>query len=236
MKKKIIISVAILVVLLVMAGGYYYAHYYSGYMRITANHTQLSSNGKSLFWFDVKHSNDINDVMFEDIEMEITRFSPDLILVEGSADKDKSDTRDAAILNGESAFANYLGRQASVIVEDIEPPFSKQIEYLLQVKYANMKLITRSKTVDALRGTKDIFRIAASLLDAVEKRPVRLVGIGLSGFTDTEYKQMTLDDMEDQRADDRKAALDGAMLDLQRKFGGSVLKTGDEMVAEKRFE
>jgi DNA polymerase-4/DNA polymerase IV (DinB-like DNA polymerase) len=106
----------------------------------------------------------------------------------------------------------------------------------LKVKYANMKLITRSKTGEALNGGKDIFHIAASMLDTVDKRPIRLVGIGLSGFADTDYKQMSLEDMGNRQADERKKALDAVLLGLQRRFGGGIIKTGDEIIAEKRFE
>jgi hypothetical protein len=70
----------------------------------------------------------------------------------------------------------------------------------------------------------------------VERKPIRLVGIGLSGFSNTEYKQMSLEDMGNLRTDEKKKALDGALLDLQRRFGGDVIKTGDEIIAEKRFE
>jgi DNA polymerase-4/DNA polymerase IV (DinB-like DNA polymerase) len=106
----------------------------------------------------------------------------------------------------------------------------------LKVKYANMKLITRSKTVEAINGAREIFQIAASMLDAVDKRPIRLVGIGLSGFAGEEYKQVSLEDMGNRHGDERKKALDAALLGLQRRFGGGIIKTGDELIAEKRFK
>ncbi|MDR1703656.1 MAG: DNA polymerase IV [Clostridiales bacterium] len=106
----------------------------------------------------------------------------------------------------------------------------------LKVKYANMKLITRSKTGEAINGAREIFQIAADLLNTVDKRPIRLVGIGLSGFTDTDYKQMSLEDMGSHQADERKKALDNALLGLQRRFGGGIIKTGDEIIAERRFK
>jgi hypothetical protein len=106
----------------------------------------------------------------------------------------------------------------------------------VKVKYANMKQITRSKSGDTINRAEDVYKIAAALLDTVDKRPIRLVGISLSGFSDSEVKQLTLADMGSAGESKRKDALDGAMLKLQRKFGGEVLKTGNEMVAEKRFE
>lgn len=106
----------------------------------------------------------------------------------------------------------------------------------LKVKYANMKLITRSKSGDAIRRSKEIYNIAASLLDTVEKRPIRLVGISLCNFTDSDFRQLTIEDMTDVREEKRKEFLDTALLELQRRYGGGVIKTGDELIAEKRFE
>jgi DNA polymerase-4/DNA polymerase IV (DinB-like DNA polymerase) len=105
----------------------------------------------------------------------------------------------------------------------------------LKVKYGNMKLITRARSGGAVNATKDIFNTAASMLDTVEKRPIRLVGVGLSNFTDADYRQMSLEDMGNLREEERKKALDGALLELQRRYGGEVVKTGDELIAERRF-
>jgi DNA polymerase-4/DNA polymerase IV (DinB-like DNA polymerase) len=106
----------------------------------------------------------------------------------------------------------------------------------LKVKYSDMKLITRSKSGDTVSRAKDIYDIAATLLDLVERRAIRLVGISLSGLTDSEFRQLTLEDMDKLQTEERRNALDGAMLKLQRKYGGAILKTGNEMAAEKRFE
>ena len=105
----------------------------------------------------------------------------------------------------------------------------------LKVKYANMKLITRSKTGDAISQAKDIYSTAASMLDKVDKRPVRLVGISLSGFTDSDRRQLTLYDAGDPQAEKQKESLDRALLALQRRYGGGIIKTGDELIAEKSF-
>lgn len=105
----------------------------------------------------------------------------------------------------------------------------------LKVKYANMRLITRSKSGDPICGARDIYNTAASMLDTVEKRSIRLVGITLSGFTELEARQLMLDDMDHLPEKERKDALDKALLNLQRRYGGGIIKTGDELIAEKRF-
>ena len=106
----------------------------------------------------------------------------------------------------------------------------------LKVKYSNMKLITRSKSGEIVNKAKDIYDIVASMLDTIEKRPIRLVGIGLSGFEESEYHQITLDDINTKRNIVKDETLDRTLLELQRKFGGDVIKSGNEIIAEKRFE
>ena len=106
----------------------------------------------------------------------------------------------------------------------------------LKVKYGDMKLITRSKSGDAVQEAREIYTIAAEMLDTVQRRPVRLVGIGLSGFTDSEFKQLSIEDMDALHDEERRRALGGTLLELQRKYGGGVIKTGDELLAEKRLE
>jgi len=105
----------------------------------------------------------------------------------------------------------------------------------LKVKYSNMKLITRSKSGATINRTKDIYDIVTALLDTVEKRPIRLIGIGLSGFEESEYEQITLDDISSKRNVEKEATLDKTLLELQRRYGGGVIKSGSEIIAEKRF-
>jgi len=106
----------------------------------------------------------------------------------------------------------------------------------LKVKYSNMKLITRSKSGGTVNKAKDIYDIAAAMLDTIDKRPIRLVGIGLSGFEESEYHQITLDEIGTKRDIEKDETLDKTLLELQRKFGGDVIKSGNEIIAEKRFK
>ena len=106
----------------------------------------------------------------------------------------------------------------------------------LKVKYSNMKLITRSKSGETVNRAKDIYDIVASMLDSIEKRPIRLVGVGLSGFEESEYHQITLDDISTKRNIEKDETLDKTLLELQRKYGGDVIKSGNEIIAEKRFK
>ena len=126
-----------------------------------------------------------------------------------------------------------LAKELSLKIR-LEGIFARTIT--LKVKYANMKLITRSKSGDAINQAKGIYNIAASMLDTVEKRPIRLVGIGLSGFAESDLRQLTMDDLGNQRDEQRRESLDRTLLELQRRYGGEIIKTGNEIIAEKRFE
>jgi DNA polymerase-4/DNA polymerase IV (DinB-like DNA polymerase) len=102
----------------------------------------------------------------------------------------------------------------------------------LKVTFKDMKKITRSKSGDATNKADDIYSTAAALLDKVERRPIRLVGITLSGFTDMPEKQLSILDCA---ADLKDEKLDAVMLDLQRRYGMDIVKTGGELIAEKRL-
>ncbi|ROR28219.1 hypothetical protein EDD66_105158 [Mobilisporobacter senegalensis] len=133
-KKSLVVCLAIILVLLIAVASYMLQVWKNNKYRIVAgDHLYLTSQNKSLLWFDIVHSNNPHDIMFNDIEIKFVEFSPDLVLVEGGYNSFEGN-RDTAIANGESAFAAFLAKQNEIAVDDIEPPFSKQIEYL-QTKY-----------------------------------------------------------------------------------------------------
>lgn len=107
----------------------------------------------------------------------------------------------------------------------------------IKAKYANMKQITRSKSGTPINRSGDIYKVADSLLNTIDRLPIRLIGVGLSGFTDTGYEQLTLEQLTASGANtEKKEKLDEALLALQKKFGADVIRTGNEMIAEQRFE
>ena len=101
----------------------------------------------------------------------------------------------------------------------------------LKVTYGDMKSITRSKTGETTSKAQAIYETAAALLDKVERRPVRLVGISLSNLTDSPNTQMSLFD----RGEAGQSKLDDAMLTLQKKYGRGVVKPASVLGAEKRI-
>lgn len=137
MNKKRIIMLVCIIILFVTGTVYYFQFTLSGenllYDIFGGNNLHIAANGRELYWFDVRHSNDPNAPIFQRIEHSLTDFSPDLVLVEGGFQTFEGN-RDAAIQEGEAAFAAYLAKQNEISVEDIEPPLTKQLEYL-QSKY-----------------------------------------------------------------------------------------------------
>ena len=106
----------------------------------------------------------------------------------------------------------------------------------IKITYSDMKSITRSKTLDAATNkTADIFQVASALLDIVEKRPIRLIGITLSGFAGGEVGQISLFDIEKENNSERQSALDDAFMKLQVKYGRNIVKTGNELRAQMRI-
>ncbi len=102
----------------------------------------------------------------------------------------------------------------------------------LKITYGNMQAITRSKTGTATNRANEIFEVAESLLDTIEKRPVRLIGISLTGLTQTGTRQISL---MDSNTEERKKKMDTVTFHLQQKFGKNAIETGNELNAKKRF-
>ena len=103
----------------------------------------------------------------------------------------------------------------------------------LKITYEGFKKITRSKSGEAINKADDIYNIAAELLDKIDKKPIRLIGISLSGFTDTAPLQVSL---FDDSASEKDEKLDSVVMALQKKYGIHAVKTGSEALAEKRLK
>ncbi|MCL1853345.1 MAG: DNA polymerase IV [Peptococcaceae bacterium] len=104
----------------------------------------------------------------------------------------------------------------------------------LKVTFKDMKKITRSRSGGATNKADEIYHTAAALLNKVERRPIRLVGISLSGFSEGEVKQLSL--FDDPKSVEESDKLDEVTIKLQRKYGLDIVKSGSEMMAEKRLD
>ncbi|MCI8633096.1 MAG: DNA polymerase IV [Lachnospiraceae bacterium] len=102
----------------------------------------------------------------------------------------------------------------------------------LKIKYNNLQLHTRSKTlINPIHDAHEIYETARALLrkDALP-RPVRLLGISTSSFTAQPVRQLTLEDAAQNEKRDR---LNQTLLHLYDKFGKDIIQTGGELESQK---
>ncbi|MCL2397847.1 MAG: DNA polymerase IV [Defluviitaleaceae bacterium] len=103
----------------------------------------------------------------------------------------------------------------------------------LKVTFANMVQITRSKSGDHISTTAEIFAVASDLLGKVERKPIRLVGISLSGFSTEPVEQLDMFKTGDIA---KNEALEGLLLGLQYKYGINKIVTGREWLVRKNMD
>jgi len=102
----------------------------------------------------------------------------------------------------------------------------------LKITYFDMTSITRSKSREPTDKTDIIYETAAELLDKIDKRPIRLVGISLSNLTETPNLQLS---MFDTAKDPEEDKLSDIMMKLQLKYGRDIVKSASVLRAEKRI-
>ena len=102
----------------------------------------------------------------------------------------------------------------------------------LKIKYNNLQLHTRSKTlVNPIHDASQLFNVARQLLRKTPlSRPVRLLGISTSSFTTEPVHQITL---EDNSRREKKEKLNQTLMQLYEKFGKDVIQTGGELESKK---
>lgn len=102
----------------------------------------------------------------------------------------------------------------------------------LKITYGNMQQITRSKTGEPTNRADEIYHVAAGLLDAISKKPIRLAGISLSGLTKDSARQLSLMDGAEKLVQQER--LDSVTFQLQKKYGLDAIRTATELKAKKR--
>lgn len=98
--------------------------------------------------------------------------------------------------------------------------FAKTIT--LKVRYKDMKLVTRSKTISPTNLNFDIFKVVANLLDSLNPKEVRLLGVSASNFEN----QVVLEDESVKN-------IKNTLVNLKKKHGRNIVKTAGELKAEK---
>lgn len=137
---------------------------------------------------------------------------------EKTLSKNISDINSAKIILME--FADDIGRTARA-------HHKKGSTIQIILKYPDFKVITRQTTIEATFTTKEIYQAACFLLEKnwQKNRPVRLIGISLSGFDDEKSHQQIsfFDDLAIPGKDDKNERLDQAMDKIRHKHGSDII-------------
>ncbi len=99
----------------------------------------------------------------------------------------------------------------------------------LKIRWSDFTTLTRQQTLPhAVDQDAEIERVAQALFRAVWRpgQPVRLIGVGISGFDDSE-QQLALWGEAETDEDQRK--LQAALDDLRSRFGESIIKRGSDL-------
>lgn len=94
----------------------------------------------------------------------------------------------------------------------------------INIKYSDFQSITRQTVIHPTNLTKDIYSAGSIILKKNwNNRPVRLLGISLTGFSDnTNTKQLSLFDLSDTK--ESEANLENAIDSIRKKYGDSIVK------------
>ena len=93
----------------------------------------------------------------------------------------------------------------------------------VKLKYSDFSVMTRSKTLEApTHHTEIIYETSMALINqAWTKKPLRLLGVTVSGFDASDYRQVSLFDME---ITTEKAEVDHMLDEIRNKYGYNSIK------------
>ncbi|HHV58763.1 MAG TPA: DNA polymerase IV [Clostridiaceae bacterium] len=97
----------------------------------------------------------------------------------------------------------------------------------ITIRYSDFKTVTRQKTVKPTFLTKEIYKAGEKLLEENwnDKKPVRLLGIGLSSNITDKFTQLNLFDIIESAPEGKKQEkLELAMDSIRKRFGMDVIK------------
>ena len=130
-------------------------------------------------------------------------------------------------------LTRWLLKQSERVGEDLRKHGLAGRTVTLKAKYADFRQVTRSRTLDEpVCDTRTIFETARALLDGLgPKRPLRLIGVGVSNFeAGPGQVQLSLLDPEGRAGkgkDGNRAAVDKAVDAVRGRFGRQALVRGE---------
>jgi len=106
----------------------------------------------------------------------------------------------------------------------------------ITLKYSDFKVVTRQTTIQPTCVTNEIYKAGCALLDQIWSRfkPVRLIGISISGFNDDcSAGQLSLFDLlGDNKKDDKLERIDKTIDEIRNKYGTNKIKRAALMKQE----
>lgn len=88
-------------------------------------------SGAELLYYGARHSYDPSDPMFDEMTARFQVFQPKIAFVEGGVVPTVADRNEMIRQDGERGFLCFLCHLHSVPVGNLEPPFDKELKYLL---------------------------------------------------------------------------------------------------------
>ena len=89
----------------------------------------------------------------------------------------------------------------------------------LKITYADMKSITRSELVFSTDSPLEVYRTAARLLDNVEHRPARLIGVSIYNLSAEREPQISIDELIEERTHRSENELSALLSSLGARYG-----------------
>ena len=88
----------------------------------------------------------------------------------------------------------------------------------LKITYADMKSISRSHATEYVGSAFSIWQVALQLLDQVEKRPVRLIGVSIYNLAQDRWRQLRFEDLLENGAVKQEEAVQKGLAELGDKY------------------
>ena len=89
----------------------------------------------------------------------------------------------------------------------------------LKLTYADMRSLTRSRSPAACDSVVSIWREAARLLDKVERRPVRLIGVSLYNLSGEAERQLRLEGFDEEDTREQEAERKRQFCAMEERYG-----------------
>lgn len=151
-----------------------------------------------------------------------------------SVSQETTFTRDVA---DEAKLLQTLKRLSDGVASSLRRKKLKGTTVRLKIRWSDFSTPSRQLTLP--RPTDDpqqIYAAAEKLFKGIwpDRKPVRLLGVGISGFDEKENPQISLWEMtemirQEENKSDEEKRLDQALAELRKRFGESAILRGSEL-------